>query len=107
MHTTRVFNQSVVLDRPYWIDIVPDRASGDSFIGFAQQTKEIFELANISGRASDECASTYASAPWKCALGVYRMPFQKTPYMMVASQADAFQMGEDIGHAPKTAQELV
>ena len=27
-------------------------------------------------------------------------------YMMVASQADAFQMGEDIGHMPKTAQEL-
>lgn len=39
-------------------------------------------------------------------MGVYRFPFIKTPYMMVASQADAFQMGEDIGHAPKSAQEI-
>ena len=94
-------------DSPYWIDLVPDRASGvDTFIGFAQQTQEIFALANISGRASAECAATYASAPWKCALGVYRMPFVTTPYMMVASQADAFQMGEDIGHIPRNAQEL-
>jgi hypothetical protein len=35
---------------------VPDRASGDAFIGFVQQTKEIYELANISGRASARCA---------------------------------------------------
>ena len=34
------------------------------------------------------------------------MPFQKTPYMMVASQADAFQLGEDIGHIPTTTQEF-
>ena len=34
------------------------------------------------------------------------MPFVKTPYLMVASQADAFQLGEDVGHMPKTKQEL-
>jgi hypothetical protein len=91
-------------DSPYWIDLVPDRASGDKFIGFAQQTREIFALANISGRASARCASAYTSEPWKCALGVYRMPYVTTPYLMVASQADAFQMGEDIGHMPTTPQ---
>lgn len=91
---------------PYWIDLVPDRASGDTFIGFSEQTKEIYVLANISGRASPECAAMYPSEPWKCALGVYRMPFQKIPYMMVASQADAFQIAQDIGHIPRNAQEL-
>ena len=85
---------------------MPDRASGDTFIGFAQQTKEIYSLANISGRASAQCMSTFATEPWKCALGVYRMPFQRTPYMMVASQADAFQLGSNIGHRPGDAQEL-
>jgi hypothetical protein len=85
---------------------VPDRASGDTFIGFAQQTKEIYALANISGRASAECLASYEHEPWKCALGVYRMPFQRTPYMMVASQSDQFQIGSDIGHQPTTPQEL-
>jgi hypothetical protein len=36
----------------------------------------------------------------------YRMPFIKTPYMMVASQSDAFQIGMDIGHRPVTKEEL-
>jgi hypothetical protein len=94
--------------RPYWIDLVPYRASGNTFIGFAQQTQEMFDLANIGGLASEDCALAYASDPWKCALGVYRMPFLKTPYMMVASQADAFQINGNIGRSaiPMTPQEL-
>ena len=95
-------------DSPYWIDLVPDRAAlpPDRFIGFAKQTQEIFALANISGRASAECAASFPTDPWKCALGVYRMPFVKTKYMMVASQSDAFQLFEDLGHMPVTLQEL-
>ena len=95
-------------DSPYWIDLVPDRAAfpPDRFIGFAKQTQEIFALANISGRASAECVASFPTEPWKCALGVYRMPFVKTPFMMVASQSDAFQLFEDLGHMPVTLQEL-
>ena len=95
-------------DSPYWMDLVPDRAASppDKFIGFAKMTADIFALGNISGRASAACAATYSGEDaWKCAFGQYRMPFITTPYMMVASQSDAFQLGADIGHLPKTKEE--
>ena len=43
---------------------------------------------------------------WKCAMGMYIMPHAVTPYMMVASHADAYQLSMNIGHRPQTLEEL-
>ena len=95
-------------DSAYWIDHMPDRQASppDTFAGFNVTTKQIYALANISGRAPADCQAAYPGEEWKCAFGQYRFPFIKTPYLMVASQNDLFQLGENVGHRPKTAQEL-
>ena len=39
-------------------------------------------------------------------MGQYRMPHVKTRYLMVASEADSYQMGRNLGHRPSTGAEL-
>lgn len=34
------------------------------------------------------------------------MPFVSTPYMLIASQADEFQLGTNVGHKPSNPAEL-
>eukprot|EP00041_Stephanoeca_diplocostata_P004778 m.50165 g.50165 ORF g.50165 m.50165 type:complete len:339 (-) comp15359_c0_seq2:14-1030(-) len=83
-------------DSPYWIDESPDRGATppSTFVGFNVTTQGIFRMANITGRASAACSAVYrGDEAWKCALGQYRFPFISTPYLMVASQNDAFQLG--------------
>ena len=94
------------LDSAYWIDIRPDAGATppSTFAGVGNLTRAAFALANITGRAPPDCRAAYPGAEeWKCALGQYRFPFLKVRYMAVASQDDAWQLAENIGHAPKTA----
>ena len=39
-------------------------------------------------------------------MGQYRMPHLQARYLMVASEADSYQIGKDIGHRPVTDAEL-
>lgn len=92
------------LDSPYWIDMAP--YSGSGFVGFANMTQQAFVLGNMTGRVTANCAEMYpVEELWRCVFGVYRLPFLHTPYLLVASAFDAFQLSENIGHEPRTQAE--
>jgi len=39
-------------------------------------------------------------------MGQYRMPHVKTPYLLVASQYDSFQLSTNVGHRPRSPPEI-
>lgn len=89
------------LDSPLWINMAP--FPGSSFVGFNATTKGVFKWANVS-HLGTACEATYpGQEAWKCMFGQYRMPLLQTPYLLVASQYDAFQLGTNVGHKPSTA----
>ena len=92
------------LDSPLWIDIPPFSTS--KFIGFNETTAGIYSYGNVT-HLDEDCVNKYSvTEGWKCMFGEYRMPFIKTPYFLVASQYDEFQLLENIGHKPNTNAEL-
>ena len=48
------------LDSPYYIDIQPYKNSG--FVGFQNQTKEIYNRYNVSALIPQECSDAYPNA---------------------------------------------
>lgn len=87
------------LDSPYYIDVEP---YSSSFIGFGNETKEIFDHFNVTGVIPTDCAATYPGDDmWKCTMGQYRMPFLKTPFLLIASQFDSYQLGNNVGAQPR------
>eukprot|EP00051_Salpingoeca_urceolata_P013217 m.165173 g.165173 ORF g.165173 m.165173 type:complete len:394 (-) comp17734_c0_seq2:345-1526(-) len=91
-------------DSPYWIDMTPMPSTG--FPGLAYTTKQVYTLANAQARAPASCKAMFPGEEWKCLFGFYRMPLLKRPFLMYASQSDAFQLAEDVGHKPTTSSEL-
>lgn len=78
------------LDSPYYIDISPYSAS---FVGFAYQEQQKYRLMNTGAALSRECLLQYPGEEgWKCQFGEYRMPFLQTPYFLIASQDDSYQL---------------
>lgn len=91
----------VFLDSPYYIDIEPYTAS---FVGFQNETIEIYNRYNVGAVIPEACAQRYTDESgegWKCIFGEYRMPFVKTPYLLIASQYDAYQLSSNIGEDPQ------
>ena len=94
-----------LLDSPYWIDVPPFPIPNSTFIGFANITKDVYKQANVT-HLDPGCAAAYpGEESWKCLFGEYRMPFLKTPYLLVASQDDAFQLGYDLGSFEPTSDQ--
>lgn len=89
-----------LLDSPYYLDIQP--YSEDSK-GFQHQEQQKYALYNTLRVISDDCAAAYpdTSEQWKCQFGQYRMPFVKTPYFVIASQYDSYQLEELTQSEPK------
>ena len=91
-----------LLDSPLWLDIEPLHAgTGPRFAGFrsfADATLS-FHAHLIGPGASHESASSHctASPPWRCYFGEYRLPLLRTPYMLIASQFDTFQLDYNFG----------
>eukprot|EP01062_Namystynia_karyoxenos_P084531 TRINITY_DN996_c0_g1_i1.p1 TRINITY_DN996_c0_g1~~TRINITY_DN996_c0_g1_i1.p1 ORF type:complete len:413 (+),score=79.61 TRINITY_DN996_c0_g1_i1:82-1239(+) len=91
------------LDSPLWIDEPP--YPGSAFPGFNITTQGVHAWANVTHLGAG-CAARYAGPEaWKCLFGQYRLPSVQTPYFVVASQYDSFQLGENVGHKPGTAAE--
>ena len=83
------------LDSPFYIDIAPYSAS---FVGFAYQEQQKFRLMNTRAALSRECILQYPGEEgWKCQFGEYRMPFLQTPYFLIASQDDSYQLYYNTG----------
>lgn len=91
------------LDSPLYIDVPP---FAGSFPGFAFENQQVYRFANISHLGSG-CEAQYDEmSRWKCIFGEYRMPFIRTPYLLVASQFDSFQLGRNGVHgAPSSDTE--
>ena len=97
-------NSDNSFDSPLWIDMAPYQGE---FPGFNVTTSGVWARANVT-HLGTECEKQYTGAEsWKCMFGQYRMPFLKTvPYFLIASQSDAFQLGENVGHKPSTSSEI-
>lgn len=93
------------LDSPLYLDIPSPAGSTFPNYGFGKQTAGVYGFANVS-HLGEECAVANADAQWKCMFGQYRMPFVKTPYMLVASQNDAYQLGNLVQHMPSTDDDI-
>lgn len=85
------------LDSAYTIDIEP---YDPNFVGFRNETQEIYNRYNVSAIIPADCAAVYTGDEWKCTFGQYRMPFMKTPYVLIASNFDQYQLPYDIGMDP-------
>lgn len=93
------------LDSPYYLDVPPFSAQ---FEGFQYQEQQKHALFNTSGILSKDCIDAYPKDLWKCQFGQYRMPFVKTPYFLVASQYDSYQLSNDIQtNSPTYSDEAV
>jgi len=93
-------NLLAYMDSPLWLDVDPIQTAVH-FKGFAYQEKMKYERYNVSSVLSQECLSKYSGAEgWKCLLGMYRIPFIKTPYFMVMSQYDSYQLTLNLNKSP-------
>jgi len=90
------------LDSPAWIDIP---SFSKSFPGFPYIVQQVHSFANVQ-HLGTECATKYATAQWKCMYGEYRLPTLKTKYMVVASQADAYQLENEVRGALKAPRTI-
>eukprot|EP00416_Gambierdiscus_australes_P024054 CAMPEP_0171075066 /NCGR_PEP_ID=MMETSP0766_2-20121228/12548_1 /TAXON_ID=439317 /ORGANISM="Gambierdiscus australes, Strain CAWD 149" /LENGTH=406 /DNA_ID=CAMNT_0011531901 /DNA_START=17 /DNA_END=1238 /DNA_ORIENTATION=+ len=91
------------LDSPLWIDMPPK--PGSRFAGFRRQSRNVLKHANVT-RLGDICPGLYPqSQRFKCIMGQYRLPHMRTPYFIVASQYDSFQLGLNLGHPFPVGQE--
>eukprot|EP01065_Artemidia_motanka_P047358 TRINITY_DN740_c0_g1_i1.p1 TRINITY_DN740_c0_g1~~TRINITY_DN740_c0_g1_i1.p1 ORF type:complete len:389 (+),score=61.45 TRINITY_DN740_c0_g1_i1:57-1223(+) len=99
-------NMDVVgfLDSPLWLDIAP--MPGVSFPGFRAVTQKVHAWANVSHFGTNCSARYQGSDQWKCMFGQYRIPTLTTPYFLVASQYDSFQLGNNVGREPNAPAEL-
>jgi len=92
-----------LLDSPLWMDLPPLPGSG--FVGFNETCKDLYSYANVTHFGS-ECAQAFPDdEKWKCLMGQYRMPHVRTPYLLVASQYDSYQLSQNVGHRPHTPAE--
>lgn len=69
-------------------------ASGDpaGWYGFASETRQVAAVIN-SPLLGAECAARYPGVEaWRCLFGQYRLPLVQTPYMLIQSQYDSYQL---------------
>ena len=95
-----------LLDSPFYLDFSP---YNQSFPGFAYQEQQKYNLINTKAVLSEDCLRQYPQDGWKCQFGEYRMPFVRTPYFLIASQDDSYQLyyntGENVPPYPTPAME--
>ena len=86
------------LDSPMWVDLEP---LYPDIVSLENETQQIFNLVNATGRLGPACAAAYPGAEgWKCLYGQYRIPYVQTPYLLSFSQADKFQLPYNEGGYP-------
>lgn len=86
------------LDSPYWMDLPPFQPGHTTL---AQTTQGVVAADNVTAVGDSACSAAHPGTDrWSCFFGQYRMPFLRRPFLLFASQADAFQLGWDLGHGP-------
>lgn len=82
------------MDSPFYIDIIPFNSS---YGGFFNDEQVKFAVMNPHRAIPDDCAAFHAPHTWRCLMGQYRIPFVKTPFFMIASQFDKYQLTFNVG----------
>lgn len=82
-------NVIAYLDSPYYLDVTP---YSPAFAGFQYQEQQKYAYYNTTAILSEECLAMYPEEQWKCQYGQFRMPFVRTPYFLVTSQYDSYQL---------------
>jgi O-palmitoleoyl-L-serine hydrolase len=90
------------LDSPYYIDIEPFPSSSSAgYEGLPYETQQIYQRYNVSAIIPRACEEKYPNDEgWKCLYGQYRMPFLQTPYLLIASHYDSYQLSMNLGANP-------
>lgn len=97
-HLPKGVKVAAFLDSPYYLDLLP---YNKNFKGFQYQEQQKTRLFNVQKVIPEECKAKYqGEEEWKCLYGQYRIPFIKHHYLMVASQFDAYQLGNNLGKNP-------
>eukprot|EP00928_Gymnodinium_smaydae_P091501 TRINITY_DN75212_c0_g1_i1.p1 TRINITY_DN75212_c0_g1~~TRINITY_DN75212_c0_g1_i1.p1 ORF type:complete len:425 (+),score=83.05 TRINITY_DN75212_c0_g1_i1:38-1312(+) len=79
-----------IFDSPLWTSLPP--ASGSNFIGFDAWCKDAYKAFNIRHLDSRCVADHPHGDAYKCILAEHRLPYVRTPYLIIASQFDLFQL---------------
>jgi len=83
------------LDSPLWIDLPPET---NKFVGFRKSCRFVYAMANTTSVLGSDCLAAHPPPnEFKCIMAQYRMPWIKTPYFLIASQFDSFQVSNNIG----------
>jgi hypothetical protein len=87
------------LDSPYYIDMLP---YNNSIPSFQYQEQQKWKHMNTLATIPFDCFHRYnpENATWKCQFGQYRMPYVTSPYFLIASQNDQYQLDHDTGEEP-------
>lgn len=95
-----------LLDSPLWLDTIPYNIS---MISLREQTKLIVSRVNAKDSLSVACLEAAGSeGEWKCAFGEYLMPYIRSPYLLIQSQDDRFQLEENgVSGWPTTVMEAL
>jgi len=89
------------LDSPLWIDqaTLPEPRyvfKQHPRINMTNETIQLLDLANASGAVlTPECLNA-VEHHWQCWFGMYRLPLLRTPYVLMASQYDRFQLAVNL-----------
>ena len=96
------------LDSAAWLDLAPLRPTRPSFYGLANATRQVVAFANVSHLHTDASGerdagmhaggvAAGAEQRWRGLFGEYRLPAIRTPYMLLASQFDTYQLDMNFG----------
>jgi len=102
------------LDSAAWLDLQPLRPTPPSFYGLANATRQVVAFANVShldtdrGEADpgtntavhpgkDAAGDADAEQRWRGLFGEHRLPAIRTPYLLLASQFDSYQLDMNFG----------
>eukprot|EP00520_Triparma_pacifica_P015439 CAMPEP_0118656556 /NCGR_PEP_ID=MMETSP0785-20121206/13550_1 /TAXON_ID=91992 /ORGANISM="Bolidomonas pacifica, Strain CCMP 1866" /LENGTH=372 /DNA_ID=CAMNT_0006549419 /DNA_START=76 /DNA_END=1191 /DNA_ORIENTATION=- len=97
-----------VLDSPLWVDLDPPVWS--SKIGLKNQTRLVYDMADVPDDVlGEECLRDRKSVgeEWMCMYGEYRMRYIRTAHMLVSSQFDSYQIGQDLDASKPTTDRSV
>merc|ERR1711974_492662 len=81
-------------DSPFMLDVP---SMNRFFRGFQEQHAGVLAHFNSSSVIPQACAEAYrGDERWKCLFGQYRMPFVRTPYLIIHARFDTWQLKNNV-----------
>ena len=71
-------------------------AAGDYNSSYTGRMEYVYNMQNVSGALSPDCLVAYPNTPFMCFMSPHLAPFIRTPWWMVNSKYDSWQLGNDL-----------